>query len=160
MLGFLSQQNTKCLTDQVKHDTGFVTYLKMSGRLESWRPLGWVNISLVLAPHKLRKPLQEDYYYHTCETPGAVVKGSESFAEANAQEGCDQTQGTQGHTRGCGWFWSHLLRLGQLHGICEVPCGIEHPSPLTAWLKNMNTSKKAKESPQTCVLNPHTKATG
>lgn len=57
MLGLLSQQNIKCLTDNVKHDTSFVTYLKVSGRLESWRPLAWVKISLVLAPHELGKTL-------------------------------------------------------------------------------------------------------
>lgn len=72
--------------------------------------------------------------------------------------------GTHGHTMGL-WLvlasatlWSHLLRMGQLHRICKVPCRTEHPSALRAQLKNLNASRKAKRSLQTCVLNPHIKA--
>lgn len=80
------------------------------------------------------------------------------------RRGVIRHNGTHGHAMGL-WLvlasatlWSHLLRLGQLHRICKVSCRTEHPSALTAWLKNLNASREAKKSLQTCVLNPHIKA--
>lgn len=162
MLGFLSQQNTKCLTDKVQHDTNFVTYLKMSGRLESWRPLGRFLLSLFHI--NLEKLSRKISITTLVKLLGQLPRVQKILQRLMPRRDVIRHNGTHGHSTelwlalASATLWSHLLRLGQLHRVRKVPCGTEHPSALTARLQNLNASRKAKKSLQTCVLNPHIKA--